>query len=553
MEFANQDRHDKSGVMAGVAFFHQRDHKTDRLEECCKGLAVLFQRTLPQRSDHGVEAFDTIRMGSFGKRCACQRRHDADLLHVIGQTVRDDFDELAKVREDGHAHEQGDLLDDFDACVSGLPRFSGLAHGLQEWQQRRHSQGTGDNRNGSGCDVAHVLVGRIDVRTHGGDHGGQAGCLGEVADDLASLHARVVVLVDQQRFDHGKDSVHVRSHHVVELVEDAIDDLHQEMAFLVFKRRAHQQWKDLVEERSGAKRPGPIRDLAHRGLSLGRRSALDLQQQRHDSALVDLVFRDLLFLDVLHQATKVLHVLWFDVRQRSRLSTLRSRGGEWDAVRLANLLDGGILALFDWDFHLKPLLCCAHGRRGCQELATWGAKREVAFRWSQDGIPLRGKDGIQRSVGPRTITRFHLAFKGIGLGHAACQRAAIGSSSRLPARHKRRGLPSIPWLGCISTAGCGSTGRDQGGGIPFARCRCCGGRQRHGSGRYQRRFVPPGLLLAARGNLLVPFGPRLGRDGCRVRLVVSHYASRGFGSGWRCGVGSSLIPSAFPAWLGRLA
>ena len=49
--------------------------------------------------------------------------------------------------------------------------------------------------------VAHVLVDVVDVGAHRGDHGGEAGGLGEVGDDLAPLDARVVVLVDEQRLD----------------------------------------------------------------------------------------------------------------------------------------------------------------------------------------------------------------------------------------------------------------------------------------------------------------------------------------------------------------
>ena len=48
-----------------------------------------------------------------------------------------------------------------------------------------------------------VLVHIVDVRPHGGDHGGQAGRLGQVGDDLATLHTRIVVLVNQQRLNHN--------------------------------------------------------------------------------------------------------------------------------------------------------------------------------------------------------------------------------------------------------------------------------------------------------------------------------------------------------------
>lgn len=49
--------------------------------------------------------------------------------------------------------------------------------------------------------IPHVLINIVDVRPHGGDHGGEPGRLGQVGDDLAALHARVVVLVDEERLD----------------------------------------------------------------------------------------------------------------------------------------------------------------------------------------------------------------------------------------------------------------------------------------------------------------------------------------------------------------
>lgn len=47
----------------------------------------------------------------------------------------DDLHQALKMRKDGAAHEDGDLLDDLDAGVACLPRLLGAAHGLQERQQ----------------------------------------------------------------------------------------------------------------------------------------------------------------------------------------------------------------------------------------------------------------------------------------------------------------------------------------------------------------------------------------------------------------------------------
>ena len=44
----------------------------------------------------------------------------------------DDLDEVLEVRQDGAAHEDGDLLHDLDACVARLPRLLALAHSLEK-------------------------------------------------------------------------------------------------------------------------------------------------------------------------------------------------------------------------------------------------------------------------------------------------------------------------------------------------------------------------------------------------------------------------------------
>lgn len=92
---------------------------------------------------------------------------------AAGLTVLDDLHQAAQVRQDGAAHEDGDLLDDLDARVSGLPRLLALTHGFEEGQQGGDAQGRGHHGEGSGCGVSDVLVHVVDVRPHGGDHGGQ--------------------------------------------------------------------------------------------------------------------------------------------------------------------------------------------------------------------------------------------------------------------------------------------------------------------------------------------------------------------------------------------
>ena len=75
--------------------------------------------------------------------------------------------------QDGTAHEDGDLLDDLDASVSGLPGLLAATHGLEEGKEGRDAEGRGYDRERSGCRVTHVLVHVVYVRSHRGDHCGQ--------------------------------------------------------------------------------------------------------------------------------------------------------------------------------------------------------------------------------------------------------------------------------------------------------------------------------------------------------------------------------------------
>ncbi len=130
--------------------------------------------------------------------------------------------------------------------------------------------------------VADVLVDVVDVGPHGADHVGQTGGFGKVADDLAAFDACIVVLVDEKGLDDDEDAADVRTDQVVELVEDAIDDLDEQVAFLVLQCAFHEQWQDLVEQRARSKIAGTVGDLTQRSLSRGRRSVFDLEQEAHD-------------------------------------------------------------------------------------------------------------------------------------------------------------------------------------------------------------------------------------------------------------------------------
>lgn len=55
--------------------------------------------------------------------------------------------------------------------------------------------------------------------------------------------------------------VDVRSNQVVQFVQDAVNDLHQQMALLIFKSRRHEQGQNLIEKRPSTKLPGLVCDL----------------------------------------------------------------------------------------------------------------------------------------------------------------------------------------------------------------------------------------------------------------------------------------------------
>lgn len=121
----------------------------------------------------------------------------------------------------------------------------------------------------------------------------ETGRLGQVADDLATFDTRVVVLVDQERLDDDEDLVHIGPDEVVELVEDAVDNLDEQVTFLVFERAFHQEREDLVEQRTGTEIARLVGDLPQRRLSHRRRSVLDLEQEAHDLAFLEFLDREL--------------------------------------------------------------------------------------------------------------------------------------------------------------------------------------------------------------------------------------------------------------------
>jgi hypothetical protein len=59
--------------------------------------------------------------------------------------VLDDVHQRLQVRQHSTAHEDGDLLHNLDAGVARLPTLLTQTHSLEEGQQGRDAQGTGND------------------------------------------------------------------------------------------------------------------------------------------------------------------------------------------------------------------------------------------------------------------------------------------------------------------------------------------------------------------------------------------------------------------------
>mmetsp|Transcript_45842 Transcript_45842/g.81937 ORF Transcript_45842/g.81937 Transcript_45842/m.81937 type:complete len:859 (-) Transcript_45842:1570-4146(-) len=286
LELTDQDVHHLTGVVVGVLGVHEGDDVPDGLEEGCEPLPTVLVDTSPQWLENAVEGLNAVRVGGLRKGGQGQGRDGPHLLLLVRQTSPrpgvDDLDKLLQVGKHGAAHQDSDLLDNLDPGVPGLPGLLRLTDGLQERDQGRDPEGGGHHSEGAGRRVAHVLVHVVDVRPHGGNHRRQPGCLGQVRDDLTALHAGIVVLIDQQGLNDDQDLVHVRPHHVVKFVQDAVNHLDQQVPFLVLQRGGHEQGQDLVKEGAGPKLTGLVRDLSQGLLTLLRVAVLHLQQELHD-------------------------------------------------------------------------------------------------------------------------------------------------------------------------------------------------------------------------------------------------------------------------------
>ena len=235
LELANQDDHDLARVVVRVVRVHQRDNEADRFEERSEPFAAVLPDAAPQRTEDGVEGFDSVGVRRLGEGRKGERADRPHLLLLVGQAVRDDSDEVVQVGEHGAPHQDRDLpavawsarrqnertrsvvsrgageqntearaqkakrgharwsanarrrsthlLADFDPRVPRLPREARLAHRLKEGEERRHAERGRHDGEGARRRVAHVLVEVVDVRPHRSDHRREA-CRGVVSSKM---------------------------------------------------------------------------------------------------------------------------------------------------------------------------------------------------------------------------------------------------------------------------------------------------------------------------------------------------------------------------------
>mmetsp|Transcript_25776 Transcript_25776/g.46497 ORF Transcript_25776/g.46497 Transcript_25776/m.46497 type:complete len:338 (-) Transcript_25776:140-1153(-) len=331
-----------------------------------------------------------------------------------------------------------------------------------------------------------------------------------------------------------------RPHQVIQLVQNTINHLDQQMSLLILQSWTHQQWQNLMKQRTCPKAPCLVRNLPHGRLALRRRPALDLQQQRHNAPLLRLLLGHIILLRILHEPPEILHVLRPNVRQRPRLPRrpgrlLRGRP-DGHPVRLPNVLHRLPLPLLRGNLHLKSRGGLSpEGGGGAEQFTAGGADGEIRGRRGEEGVPLAGEDGVEGGVGPGTVAAFHLAFVGEGLGEVAGEEGGLASEEGSLAGqgggagqllHHGGGGGGIPSGALASSVGChGGGAANEGSGGNLSRC-------------YQGSFIPFLTDIDQRGGVWSSIGTG-GDHGSFVPALAT--ACRGGGSCSR----AVLVPTRF--------
>jgi len=93
-----------------------------------------------------------------------------------------------------------------------------------------------------------------------------------------NVHSSIVIFIDEKRFDNDQNLVNVGPNEIVQLVQDSIDNLDQQMSFLILQSSLHQQGQDLVEKRTGTKFSRFVGNLSKSRLSHRWCTILDLEE-----------------------------------------------------------------------------------------------------------------------------------------------------------------------------------------------------------------------------------------------------------------------------------
>mmetsp|Transcript_13708 Transcript_13708/g.31623 ORF Transcript_13708/g.31623 Transcript_13708/m.31623 type:complete len:243 (-) Transcript_13708:738-1466(-) len=190
------------------------------------------------------------------------------------------------------------------------------------------------------------------------------------------------------------------------------------MSFLIFKCRRHQEWENLVEQRSRSKFSCFIRNLSQSLLPHWRCAVLHLQQQFHDFSFVSFIFGQLIFVNrLIQKRCKKLIILRLYKRQIgwSRRHTI------------------GIFWLFSRDLIRRS----SSWSRRCQQFPRGGLERLVT-RWRlQDLVPFGWEKCIQFFIHPRPVSVVDIPLETELLQLLWCQcREMTGSHHIYPSKRR---------------------------------------------------------------------------------------------------------------------
>ncbi len=187
----------------------------------------------PKRFQYIVKTFDTIRVcclrqGGNGQACLCP-----DFALVVLEAYTDTVYQTFEVRKNSTAHHDRNLLNDSAASMSCLPGLFTSTHCSQEWKKGRYAESLRNNGESSSGSVAYVLIYVVNIGSHCTDHVSETSSLAKIGDDFLAFHPCIIVLIDQEWFNHDQDLMHMRPNQFIKLVKNAVDDFDQQMSLLV--------------------------------------------------------------------------------------------------------------------------------------------------------------------------------------------------------------------------------------------------------------------------------------------------------------------------------